>query len=122
MKNLPENIKQMFEDQIERQVFKYDIIRKIIDSDNETVYFIHEYKEDPEVSYNDFLNNEFIPYNDYYDPNLVLRTDFNDYDRNYVSTAYSLYVYKYVTKRETYQEIYEENPREDGKVDFEMKL
>lgn len=122
MDTLPLNVQNVFQTQI-NQLRKYDIVRKIHDKDNDITYFIHEFKDDPEVSYLDYLNNEFIPKFDYNNPYLVLRTDYNNNrDMNYANTAYSLYVHKYLMNMEIHQEISDNNPRENGTVDFEKEI
>lgn len=50
MNTLPSKVQNIFQTQIS-QLRKYDIVKKIHDKDNDTTYFIHEFKDDPEASY-----------------------------------------------------------------------
>lgn len=122
MNTLPQNMQNIFQAEINSLRNNYDVVKKIHDKANDVTYFIHEFKNEPEVSYLNFLNNEFIPRHDYYNQRLVLRTDHGSHDMNYASTAYSSYVHKYLIDREIHQEISDCNPREDGKVDFEKEI
>jgi hypothetical protein len=122
MENLPENVRELFEARFKEFTFKHDIIRRVKDKTNGTVYYIREYKDEPTISYRDFINNVFIPRNDYNDRKLILRTDFDNRDENYVSTAHMAYVIRHIMNRDVHQEILEENPRKGGKVDFETEI
>ena len=122
MDTLPLNVQNIFLIQIDRLRRNYDVVKKIHDKDNDTTYFIHEFKDDPEVSYLDYLNNEFIPKSNYNDPYLILRTDHDNRDMNYANTAYVSYVHRYLINMEIRQEISDHNPREDGTVDFEQEI
>ena len=121
MNALPQSMQSIFQAQIGR-LRNFDIVKKIHDKTNGTTYFIHEFKNEPEVSYLDFLNNEFIPKHDYNNKRLMLRTDYDSHDMNYASTAYVSYANRYLLNREIHREIYDSNPREDGKVDYEEEI
>ena len=122
MDTLPLRVQNYFQSAIDRQNRKYSVVKRVHDKDNNITYFIYEFKDDPEISYLDYVNNEFIPNHNYDDPCLVLRTDFDNRDANYASTAWSLYAGKYVVNRELHQEMLSYNPNEDGKVDIEIEI
>ena len=121
METLPLKVQELFRSCLAPSKYEYELIKRVHDKDANVTYFIREFKDEPEVSFIDFLNEKFIPDHPYDNPG-VLRTDFDDTARNYVSTACASYSYRYLKDREIHQEILNHNPREDGRVHVDIEI
>ena len=67
------------------------------------------------MSLKDFVLYHFIPENNYYDENLLLRTDYDDRDANYVQTALCEYEQQIGIHYFDTTEVFSENPQPEQK-------
>ena len=91
-------------------------VLRIMDVANSLSFYAVEYKE-YETDFTHWLLEDFLVNMDYYDPFIVLRCDFSDRDRDYVSTAKTTFTERFIINANTITETYSENPNESGEVD-----
>ena len=84
-------------------------VTNIIDRDNGANYWIVSVKQYPK-SLKDFIVHDYIATHDYFNPHLILRTDFVTRESNYVQTA--LIAYNNLVGRHavTVTDVFETNP------------
>ena len=109
-KKLPQDVKDEFAHwfQLNENSVKPKITKVVETSDN-SFYFTLSTKQVAKTL-EDFVIKEFVPETDWDDKFLLLRSDFNEKGKNYVSTALAQYNFNYELNAKTKTDTFEENP------------